>query len=159
MRQLTLFADEQHNQIVNVASVPQRSPFRYPGGKTWLVPRIRQWLASLPARPAAFIEPFAGGGSVGLAVAFERLTEHVTLVELDAQVAAVWETMLNGEGQWLAQQMSAFDLTLDSVKTLLSRTDLSRTGSIAGASWLQALDCSKRARTGKGCFHDGIPIR
>lgn len=126
MRQLTLFADEQHNQIVNVASVPQRSPFRYPGGKTWLVPRIRQWLASLPARPAAFIEPFAGGGSVGLAVAFERLTEHVTLVELDAQVAAVWETMLNGEGQWLAQQMSAFDLTLDSVKTLLSRTDLSR---------------------------------
>ena len=24
--------------IVNVASVPQRSPFRYPGGKTWLIP-------------------------------------------------------------------------------------------------------------------------
>ena len=26
---------------VNVASVPQRSPFRYPGGKTWLVPQVR----------------------------------------------------------------------------------------------------------------------
>lgn len=25
-------------RVVNVASVPQRSPFRYPGGKTWLVP-------------------------------------------------------------------------------------------------------------------------
>jgi len=24
--------------IVNVAMVPQRSPFRYPGGKTWLIP-------------------------------------------------------------------------------------------------------------------------
>lgn len=126
MRQLTLFADEQHHQIVNVASVPQHSPFRYPGGKTWLAPRIRQWLASLPAKPAIFIEPFAGGGSVGLAVAFERLAEHVILVELDAQVAAVWETMLNGEGQWLAQQMSTFNLTLASVKTLLSKTDLSR---------------------------------
>jgi hypothetical protein len=25
---------------VNVAAVPLRSPFRYPGGKTWLVPRM-----------------------------------------------------------------------------------------------------------------------
>ena len=27
------------DRAVNVASVPQRSPLRYPGGKTWLVPR------------------------------------------------------------------------------------------------------------------------
>ena len=30
------------NSIVNVASVPQRSPFRYPGGKTWLIPIARK---------------------------------------------------------------------------------------------------------------------
>ncbi len=36
--QLSLFTDERLPGIVNVASVPQRSPFRYPGGKTWLVP-------------------------------------------------------------------------------------------------------------------------
>src|ERR1700677_2717012 len=47
---------------VNVASVPQRSPFRYPGGKTWLVPYIRDWLRSKKTRPARLIEPFAGGG-------------------------------------------------------------------------------------------------
>lgn len=29
-------------KVVNVASVPQRSPFRYPGGKTWLVPVVRK---------------------------------------------------------------------------------------------------------------------
>ena len=51
--------------IVNVASVPHRSPFRYPGGKTWLVPRVRQWLASIE-RPHELIEPFAGGAIVGL---------------------------------------------------------------------------------------------
>ncbi|MDQ3584451.1 MAG: DNA adenine methylase [Acidobacteriota bacterium] len=62
-------------QVVNVAAVPQRSPFRYPGGKTWLVPRIRQWLKQ---RPAEFIEPFAGGGIVGLTVAAENLAAHVT---------------------------------------------------------------------------------
>ena len=36
---------------VNVASVPQRSPLRYPGGKTWLVPEIRKYLAGLDFRP------------------------------------------------------------------------------------------------------------
>ena len=34
------------NSIVNVASVPQRSPFRYPGGKTWLIPIARKWFSS-----------------------------------------------------------------------------------------------------------------
>ena len=91
-------------QIVNVATVRQRSPFRYPGGKTWLVPRVRQWLASLPkSRRREFVEPFAGGAIVGLSVAFEELAEHVTLVELDDQVAAVWETVINeNQGEWLS---------------------------------------------------------
>lgn len=30
---------------VNVACVPQRSPLRYPGGKTWLIPHVRHWLS------------------------------------------------------------------------------------------------------------------
>ena len=76
-------------EIVNVASVPQRSPFRYPGGKTWLVPKIKQWLRSLPWKPSLFVEPFAGGAIVGLNVAFENLAEKVLLIELDEQVAAV----------------------------------------------------------------------
>lgn len=63
--QLPLFGGTLPTEIVNVASVPQRSPFRYPGGKTWLVPLIRQWLISLPKRPAELIEPFAGGAIVG----------------------------------------------------------------------------------------------
>ena len=39
---------------VNVACVPQRSPLRYPGGKTWLIPHIRYWLTGcVGARPSA----------------------------------------------------------------------------------------------------------
>ena len=39
---------------VNVACVPQRSPLRYPGGKTWLIPHIRYWLTgSVGAQPSA----------------------------------------------------------------------------------------------------------
>jgi len=35
---------------VNVSKVRQLSPFRYPGGKTWLVPQIRRWICSLDFR-------------------------------------------------------------------------------------------------------------
>ncbi|MBN1284250.1 MAG: DNA adenine methylase [Anaerolineae bacterium] len=107
-------------QVVNVATVPHRSPFRYPGGKTWLVPYIRQWLASLPAKPVEFFEPFAGGAIVGLTVAFERYADHVTLVELDEQVAAVWQTILGGEGEWLAEQIASFELTRENVEACLT---------------------------------------
>jgi DNA adenine methylase len=124
MYQMPLFTDEQHNQIVNVASVPQRSPFRYPGGKTWLIPHIRQWFASLPTKPAEFIEPFVGGASVSLAIASEQLADHVTMIERDEEIAAVWQVVLNGEGAWLAEEILSFNLTLTSVKALLNRDNL-----------------------------------
>ncbi|MDY7010015.1 MAG: DNA adenine methylase [Planctomycetota bacterium] len=107
-------------QIVNVSSVPQRSPFRYPGGKTWLVPHLRRWLASLPDKPKRFIEPFAGGGIAGLTVAFEELAERVILVELDRDVAAVWRTILNEKGSKLADRILCFDLTIENVKRVLT---------------------------------------
>ncbi|HDR51023.1 MAG TPA: hypothetical protein ENN90_05285 [Mariniphaga anaerophila] len=66
--QLTLFELEeektQQQKVVNVASVPHRSPFRYPGGKTWLIPVVRKWMKQGPV-PKELCEPFAGGGIVG----------------------------------------------------------------------------------------------
>ncbi|MGQ4808161.1 hypothetical protein NKDENANG_01528 [Candidatus Entotheonellaceae bacterium PAL068K] len=121
MKQEALFTDEVRPTIVNVASVPQRSPFRYPGGKTWLVPRLRQWLASLPGQPALFIEPFAGGGIIGLTVAAERLADHVIMVELDEQVAAVWQTVLDGkDSYWLAERIVTFDLLPENAERIIS---------------------------------------
>lgn len=120
MTQLSFSGEAQLRRIVNVASVTQRSPFRYPGGKTWLVPRIRQWLRRLPTKPAEFIEPFVGGGIVSLSVAFDRLADHVTMVELDDQVAAVWRTIIHGKGAWLASQVKEFDCTPENVQKVLA---------------------------------------
>ncbi len=125
MSQLSFLEPIQEKpQIVNVASIPQRSLFRYPGGKTWLVPHIRQWLTSLPARPNELIEPFAGGAIVGLTVAFEKLAEHVTLVELDEQVAAVWQTIFSENAMCLAEQIVSFCMTAENVEQALSKPTL-----------------------------------
>ena len=139
-------------QVVNVATVIHRSPFRYPGGKTWLVPRIRQWLKSLSPAPHELAEPFAGGGIVSLSALFENLVSKIVLVEKDVDVGAVWKVILNGDGARLANQILGFGLTNESAKTLLAATPtddftrafativrnrIQRGGIIApGASWL-----------------------
>ena len=102
--------------VINVASVPQRSPFRYPGGKTWLIPTVRQWLKQNHKSANILIEPFAGGGIVSLTAAFEKLADHITMVEMDEEIAAVWEVILNGKNKWLAEKILKFDLNHENVK-------------------------------------------
>lgn len=121
MEQLGFWDVEVPQKVVNIASVPQRSPFRYPGGKTWLIPRIRRWLRSFPSKPKLFIEPFAGGAIASLTVAFENLAESILLVEKDEQVAAVWKTIINTKGgaEWLANEIVDFVLTPESAKQMM----------------------------------------
>lgn len=79
---------------VNVATVPQRSPLRYPGGKTWLVPHVRAWLSGITPKPEVLVEPFAGGAIVSLTAVMEGLTERAVMSEIDPDVAAFWKSVL-----------------------------------------------------------------
>src|SRR5271169_6157076 len=110
------FEPTEREKPVNVSSVQQRSPFRYPGGKTWLVPLFRRWMRSFPSQPTTFIEPFAGGGIISLTAAFEQLSNSVVMVELDDQIAAVWQTILAGDAQWLAKRIVTFNLSPESAR-------------------------------------------
>lgn len=116
------FETEERERPVNVASVPQRSPFRYPGGKTWLVPLFRRWMMSLRSQPTVLVEPFAGGGIISLTAAFEQLAARVVMVELDEQIAAVWKTILGGDAEWLAKRILSFELTVESAKAEFAKT-------------------------------------
>ncbi len=120
--QLTIFDNGEQNieqSIINVSSVPQRSPFRYPGGKTWLIPTVRQWLKQENKAISILIEPFAGGGIVSLTAAFEKLAEQITMVELDEEIAAVWEVIFNIKNKWLADKIYSFELTHENIKAEL----------------------------------------
>lgn len=129
---------------INVSSIPLRSPFRYPGGKTWLVPRVRSWLASLSFQAIEFFEPFAGGGIIGLTVAAESLAVHVTMCELDSDIAAVWDTILvDPEGaKWLADRIVSFHPTPQSVREILA--------DIPGSQRDRAFRTILRNRTARG---------
>ncbi len=102
------------------SSVPHPSPFRYPGGKTWLIPYVRKWLREFGPPVNEFVEPFAGGASVGLTAVFEGLARTAIFVELDPHVAAVWQTILNGQGPWLARKIVTFKLSARSVQETFS---------------------------------------
>jgi hypothetical protein len=99
MLQLELFEPRDivsnNQKVVNVSSVPQRSPFRYAGGKTWLIPKIRQWLHYHGSVGKELIEPFAGGGIVSLTAACIKadgrlyrhsIIDHQALFDLAAKL-------------------------------------------------------------------------
>ncbi|WP_334188572.1 DNA adenine methylase, partial [Noviherbaspirillum sp.] len=98
----------------NISKVRQLSPFRYAGGKTWLVPEVRRWIESLKFRPRVLVEPFAGGAIVGLTAAVENLADKVVICELDKDVAAVWKVIFgrsDTDAAWLYSQIEQANLT------------------------------------------------
>ena len=100
---------------VNVSQVPQRSPLRYPGGKSWLIPHVRAWLRQ--AKPKVLIEPFAGGGTVSLTAVMEGLAGQAIMLERDHDVAAFWFAALR-HGEELAERVRRFRVTRETVEQL-----------------------------------------
>ena len=126
-KQLNLFgevfdvAELNKPQVVNVATVPQRSPFRYPGGKTWLIPTVRQWLRQDVKPTPLLVEPFAGGGIVSLTAAFENLADRILMTELDPEISAVWQTIFSDDNRWLADRILHFNLSLETARAVLEQ--------------------------------------
>ena len=118
------------------------SPFRYPGGKSWLVDHVRKWLKAQTTKPRLLIEPFAGGSSISLTAAHEKLVEKVVFTEIDRDVAATWETVLNGHATWLSNEILKFKISRERVEARLKenpRTQHER-----------AFQCLLRNRTARG---------
>jgi DNA adenine methylase len=104
--------------VTHAAKTPQQksailSPFRYPGGKIWLRPFIRQWLN----KPVdLLVECFAGGANVTLTSISENLAKKALIIEIDPDVAAVWDAVLNGKANWLCNKIESFNLNRRSVQ-------------------------------------------
>ena len=112
------------DKVVNVASVPQRSPLRYPGGKTWLVPEIRKFLKGLDFRPEVFVEPFAGGGIASLTAVIDGYVDRAVLCEKDPDVSNLWRCMLD-DAEELARRVECFAATPENVRAVFADVEVS----------------------------------
>ncbi len=121
MIQQSLFDEDIVLKAPNVSKVPQYSPLRYPGGKTWLYPFAKRWLIN--NKDNILIEPFAGGASIGLAAAIEGWVKRVILVEKDADVFSLWHTIIEGDAEWLTDKIIHFDFTEGNVNRVLAGTN------------------------------------
>jgi DNA adenine methylase len=84
---------------------------------------VIEWLKGLGTPLDYFVEPFAGGGSVSLAVAELNLADHVVMVELDSEVAALWRVILSDQAGELTTRIRSFRLRRNAVIQTLAAED------------------------------------
>jgi DNA adenine methylase len=71
------------------------SPLRYPGGKTKLAEYVKALMRHNRLMGGHYVEPYAGGASIALALVLEEFAEQVHINDLDRSVWAFWECVLN----------------------------------------------------------------
>ena len=118
------------------------SPFRYPGGKSWFIGHVRRWLKGKTTKPKILVEPFGGGAGVSLITVQEKLVEQAVFSEIDQDVAATWETLLNGHATWLANEILRFRISRERVQMKLQEQPKT--------NHERAFQCLLRNRTARG---------
>lgn len=71
------------------------SPLRYPGGKNRLANFIKLIVQNSGLLDGHYVEPYAGGASVGLSLLFDEYVSHIHINDLDPGVHAFWHSVLN----------------------------------------------------------------
>ena len=104
-------------KAANPRQVPNRSPLRYPGGKTWLIPHLRHWLKDDPDTKASsyLYEPFAGGATASLTAVLENLVAGAVMVDNDPNIAAFWRVALSNP-DYLIYHTTAFEPTDENIE-------------------------------------------
>lgn len=75
--------------------MPFYSPLRYPGGKRRLTGAVTQLLDANHLRNVTYVEPFAGGAAIGLALLLEEYASTIHINDLSRPVYAFWHTVLH----------------------------------------------------------------
>lgn len=71
------------------------SPLRYPGGKSKLVNTVKKIIEYNSLYDCTYVEPYTGGGAVGLKLLFEEYAKKIILNDLDYPIYCFWYSLLN----------------------------------------------------------------
>lgn len=70
------------------------SPLRYPGGKRKLYKYTKRLIESNNLDACTYIEPFAGGAGLALALLFNGVVNNIILNDIDRSIYAFWHCVL-----------------------------------------------------------------
>jgi DNA adenine methylase len=91
---------------------PFLSPLRYPGSKRRLGEYVRQAFDLNQLQPDLYVEPFFGGGSVGIQLMQHDLVDKVIIMDLDPWVASFWRTLFF-DTDWLIKKIKTTEVTIE----------------------------------------------
>jgi len=93
-----------------VATFP--SPLRYPGGKRKVINFMKLLFLENGLVGSDYLEPYAGGASVALALLYDDYVDHVHINDLDDSVFGFWQAVLT-DADTLCARIQDTRLTMD----------------------------------------------
>jgi len=69
------------------------SPLRYPGGKSKLAPLLSLFISKANLKGCTYIEPFAGGAGLALALLMNGTAEQIVINDYDRSVYSFWRAV------------------------------------------------------------------
>lgn len=88
------------------------SPLRYPGGKGKIAHYVKALMLENGFVGRDYVEPYAGGASVALALLFEDYADSIHINDLNPGVHAFWNAVLH-ETDELCARIATIPLTID----------------------------------------------
>lgn len=88
------------------------SPLRYPGGKAKLAPYFKALVRNNRLLDGTYVEPFAGGGGVGLSLLLHGYVDRIILNDLSTPIYAFWRALLDSPDRFCEAIMTV-DLTVE----------------------------------------------
>jgi DNA adenine methylase len=91
------------------------SPLRYPGGKSVLYPFIKELIERNGLHRYTYIEPFAGGAGIAVALLLNDDVKEIVINDLDYCIYAFWHSVVN-ETERLIRLIEDTPVTIDERK-------------------------------------------
>lgn len=88
------------------------SPLRYPGGKTSIYSMISKVIDENNLSNHRYVEPYAGGGGLALALLFNEKVKEIHLNDLDRSIWSIWHCILN-ETESFCKKILETEVTID----------------------------------------------
>ena len=88
------------------------SPLRYPGGKGKLAKFVKLIFQQNGLLDCHYVEPFAGGAGIALALLFDEYVSHVHINDLNKSIYSFWHSVLN-ETDALCDRILNTNVTLE----------------------------------------------